>query len=1129
MILTVCYQTKNGTKLLRQKICLMVKLTIVFLLLFTYQVCAKSYGQKVTIIQKNHKLSSVLKEIEKQTGFMFFYDKALIEKITSIDVSVINSTLDEALVACLRDRPLTFTIVENTIVIQQKEVSLPLVHNIEMNIEATSPTVEVRGRVLNQEGKPLDGVSVTVKGANIGTSADKSGNYLINAPKNGTLVFSYVGYIKKEVPVGGRTEINVVMESSISSLDQVVVVGYGTVRKATLTGAVTSVKGAELVKSPSTNLSNSLSGRLPGLTVVTRSGEPGNDGSILRIRGSNTLNDNSPLVVVDGIAGRQLERIDPSDIESITILKDASAAIYGARAANGVILITTKRGSTSKPQTYVSFNQAWVSPTMIPKMTDAATYAEMINEVNLYRGRSELYTPEMIQKYKDGSDPLRYPNTDWLKEVFKPSSLQNYANASITGGSDNVRYMVSAGTKFQDATYRNSATNYSQVNFRGNLDIKLNNYIKVSLDLSGRQENRNYPTLSSGTIFNSTLRGKPNLRAYWPNGLPGPDPERGENPVVLVTDKTGYDKGKTYMLESVAKIDIAIPWVKGLSVTGNVSFDKTMTNEKLWQKPWSLYYWDGVSLEGTNQPKLFEGVRGYSEPRLTQSMIDGSTITMNTLINYATTISKRHNIKILAGAENIKGESMNFSAFRRYFITSAADQLFAGGDLNKDNSGSASVTARQNYFGRVNYNFSEKYLAEFVFRSDGSYIFPEKKRFGFFPGISLGWRISEENFWKKHLSSTINDLKFRGSWGKTGNDRIAPYQYLSSYGFSGVAIFNDGVENKALTELRIPNPNVTWEIATQANIGFDALLLDSKISITADYFNNLRSNILWWKNASVPSTAGLTLPQENIGKVRNEGFDFAIGYHHQTGEFRYSISINGGYQKNKILFWDEAPGAPKYQQSTDHPMGSNLYYKAIGIFKDQASIDAQPHSANARPGDVIFEDVNKDGQINDLDKIRNDKTDIPTFSGGMNIDLQYKNFSLSVLIQGAAGAARYCLRAFNGESGNYFQSDANGRWTTDNTNATKPRTWNFLEEYWRRSPNTYWLINSDYIRLKNVELGYSFPKSFNKRLGIKGSNIYLSGLNLLTIDKLVNWDPETVGDSPYPSNKVLNLGLKITF
>jgi TonB-linked SusC/RagA family outer membrane protein len=623
------------------------------------------------------------------------------------------------------------------------------------------------------------------------------------------------------------------------------------------------------------------------------------------------------------------------------------------------------------------------------------------------------------------------------------------------------------------------------------------------------------------------------------NGLPGPDVEYGANSTVIVTDATGYDRNKTYVMQSNMKLDITIPWVEGLSITGNAAFDKDIHNRKVFQKPWYLYTWDRQTYDGNNQPVLVKGKRGFPEPRLTQSLSDASRTTLNALLNYNRTIAENHELKFLLGTERREGESMSFWAFRRNFASEKIEQMNAGGDYLKDNGGSARADARLNYFGRVNYAFSEKYLAEFVWRYDGSYIFPEDTRYGFFPGVSIGWRISQEEFWKNNVSF-VDELKIRGSWGQTGNDRIAPYQYLSSYGYNGTHVFNQNVEVNAVRELRIPNPNITWEVANQSNIGFDGQMFNGRLSVSGDYFHNLRTNILWWKNASVPATTGLSLPRQNIGEVVNQGFEFLIDYQNEIRDFSYGVSLNGSYAKNKIKFWDETPGVPEYQQSTGRPMYAKLYYKAIGIFRDQTAVDGYPHWPGARPGDIIFEDVNKDGEINGLDRVRNEKTDIPTFTGGVSINLGYKNFYTSMLIQGAAGAVR-SYRTFSGEAGNFLMDDVEGRWTEDNMDATKPRTWNRSKEYWMTDGepnNTYWVRNSDYLRVKSLEIGYNVPDALLSKAGIDDLRIYFSGSNLFTLTSMVDWDPESPDSSPssiwvnsqvYPLMKVYNFGLALTF
>ncbi|CAA9251744.1 MAG: Outer membrane TonB-dependent transporter, utilization system for glycans and polysaccharides (PUL), SusC family [uncultured Cytophagales bacterium] len=1012
--------------------------------------------------------------------------------------------------------------------------------------------IPVSGRVTDENGGGIPGVSVLVKGTTNGTTTDVDGRYKLTAPDNATLVFSFIGYITQEAAIGNRGTVNVSLATDVKALSEVVVVGYGTQKKETLTGSITSVKGSEIVQAPVTNVTNSLVGRLPGLVAITPSGEPGNDGSTLRIRGVNSLGNNDPLIVVDGIPGRSLERIDQNSVESITVLKDASAAIYGAQAANGVILVTTKRGKVGKPEVTLNLNQGYGRPTRIPDMADAAEYATMLNEIERYKSTdpanySPKYSDEEIGKFRDGSDPWRYPNTDWFKEVLRPWSGQAYGNVQVTGGSESLRYFGSFGTKGQQGFYQNSATKYNQYDLRGNLDGKIGEHISFAIDVAGRQENRNYPTRSAGSIFRMVMRGKPQMHAYWPNGTPGPDIEYGDNPAVVSTDATGYDRNRLYVLQNTLRLNVDIPWVKGLSINTNAGIDKAFAFGKRFETPWFLYSWDGQTYGADGEPLLVKGKKGFDDPRLRQNTADVQDILVNGMINYERTFGSIHNFKFMAGTERRTARGDRFDAYRRFFVSTAIDQLFAGGDADKDNGGSAYQQARLNYFGRVNYNLSEKYLFEVVWRYDGSYIFPETKRYGFFPGFSAGWRVSEESFWKDNVTFSDN-FKLRASWGQTGNDRIDEFQYLATYGFGRWEepplrfqpyIFGITQEHKTLYETRIPNENVTWEIANQFNVGLETDLFNNKLLVSLDYFYNTRSQILWWRNASIPGSTGLSLPRENIGKVANRGFEFSVGYKNTAGGLEYEVSANGGYQKNKITFWDESPGRPEYQRTTDRPIPTNpfspdddLYYQALGIFRDQAQVDATPAKwANARPGDVIFEDVNGDGEINANDRVRNEKTNVPRFMGGVKTRLAYKGFDLEILFQGAAGAVQY-VQTESGEIGNFLKSFYDERWTPENPDAGGPRTFNRDNEYWRNNRNTHFLRKTDYLRLKNLQFGYSLPGSLTERLRIKNLRLYVSGLNLLTYSPdFKDFDPETSSNNGqgYPLQKVINGGLTFTF
>lgn len=1010
----------------------------------------------------------------------------------------------------------------------------------------------LKGTVVDQNGEPVIGANVVIKGTTTGTVTDVDGQFSLNVTSRAVLNISFIGFDPIEVSVKGQKYLDVKLKENAETLDEVLVIGYGVQKKETVTGSVSAIAGEKLAIAPTSNYSNALAGRLPGLVVVTGSGEPGSDDATFRIRGANTLGDNSPLLVVDGVPNRNMNRLNPNDIESITVLKDASAAIYGSQAANGVILVTTKRGQSGKPQINVSFNQGWAGPTVLPECLDAASYLEILNEVSHYAGQEAKYSAEEIQHYRESKDPWLYPSTDWYKETLKNVAPQSSLSASIRGGSERFSYAVSVAGNSQDGIYKNSATKYNQMNFRGNIDGKLNEYVKLSFDIAGRQENRNWPTSGASTIFSTLRRSYPQYPAYWPDGKNGPDISDGLNPVVITTKQSGYNKKINYTLETKAALNFIVPWVSGLSFDVTYAYDKYILNQKKWETPYYLYSWDRSTYDENGVPVLTEGQKGYSSSQLTQKMEDEGRTTINALANYERRIGDHH-MKGMVGMERIIGGAMNFEAFRKYFVSSALDELFAGGDAEKDNNGSSSSNERLNYFGRINYDYKSKYLAEFLWRVDGSYIFNLGKRYGFFPGISLGWRISEEEFWKKSLSF-VDYFKLRGSWGQTGNDRIDPYQYLSTYSFNSKNyVFNLDEENKILQEQRIPNSNVTWEIANQMNIGFDGQALENRLSFSAEYFYNWRKNILWKRNASVPGSSGLILPRENIGKVDNQGFEIQLGYSDRINDFSYSVSMNLGYAKNKIRYWDETPGVPFYQQSTGHPMPSNpdndvLYYKAIGVFKDQSAINNYPtwgeqYDSNgsprldkdgnkittARPGDIIFEDVNNDGKIDGLDRVRIDKTNIPRFTGGLNVDLGYKNFYATLFFQWATGAIRNSYYEFEGEAGNYLVNEVEGRWTENNQDAEKPRAWNRYSEYWRNQSNTYWLQKTDYLRLKNLEIGYNCPKEWLSKIYVQNLRLYVSGMNLFTITGLKDFDPEASSTTSYPLNRVYNVGINLTF
>jgi len=1032
----------------------------------------------------------------------------------------------------------------------------------------------VNGKVVNNAKQPLIGATVTEKGTNNATTTNASGAFqIVVATAKSTLVITYVGFESLEVSADNAAA-DIELKESNSSLTDVVVVGYATQKKVTVTGAVSQVKGETLLKSPSVDLSNSLAGRLPGLVVIQTSGEPGYDGAQISIRGLNTLGNNAPLIVIDGIPDRDggLGRLNPRDIENISVLKDASAAIYGARAANGAILITTKKGGTGKPKVTFDFNQGWNQPTRVPEMSNAFEYANIMNQIGIYKsipvaewgaawtaiqnagvydsptpGVATInanYSPTAVQKYKDHSDPWGYPDTDWFKDAFKTWSPQSRYNIQMAGGSENFRYFASLGYVNQDAYYHNSATRYQQYNFRTNLMGKINEYITTNLGIMVRREIRKFPTESAGSIFRMLMRGRPTEPEVWPNGKAGPDIENGQNPYVITTNQTGYDDNPTDYSQVTGSVDITNPWVKGLKLTLLGAIDKNSQTQKRWQTPWTLYYWDKVSYEPDGvTPKLVGAIRSnFTDPRLTQRYGSILNTNLTALLSYETKIGGVHTIGALAGVTREVFTGEGFLAFRRNYISAAVDQLFAGGTEGQNTDGNAYERARLGYYGRVQYNYKEKYLAEFIWRYDGSYIFPPDHRFGFFPGLLVGWNISNENFFKVNA---INALKLRASYGQMGNDQVyyngslQEYAYLSTYGFDQYPI--NGVVVKTLEEIVLANPDFTWERANNYNIGMDATFLNNHFDLTLEYFYNKRDHILIQKTGSTPASSGITslLPPVNGGRVDNRGFEFMLNYNGKIANaVSFKAGVNGGYAKNKVVFMDEVPGAPEYQRMEGKSIGGYLVYKYAGVFKDQEdinknTIDYSGVTGTLIPGDMKFEDVNHDGKINGDDQVRLDQNARPTFNFGATFEARYKGFDFFMLFQGATGAA-IRIQTESGDIGNYLKYFNDHRWSIDNPSSVDPRLASRGDTYYTGGNygfNTYYLFDKNYIRLKNIELGYNFTPKVLDKVRISALRIYINALNLFTIDKNKIYDPEATAESGvyYPQARVLNAGLTLTF
>lgn len=997
----------------------------------------------------------------------------------------------------------------------------------------------VTGEVIDAEdGSSLPGVNIVVKGTTIGTATRLNGEFTIDAPSgNDTLLVSFVGYILEEIAIAGRNEIQIPLQRSITSLEEVVVsVPYGTQTVATTTGSVSQISGEALEQIPTTNLSQSLQGTVTGLIGVTNRGQPGQDDSNLLIRGVSTLGDNAPLIVIDGVPGRQggLSRLNASDIESVSVLKDASAAIYGSRAANGVILVRTKQGVPGKARVSVNVERSYATPTVIPEMADSPTYMSMLNEIDVSRGNPERFSAEQIAATTGNIDG-RWDvfNTDWYDIGLKDFSREISASAAVTGGSESIRYRVSLEGLTEDGILVNSASGYDQLGFRSNIDGDISDNINVKFNLHGRLEDRNQPawTRAGGTYraaWELLQRGKPNEPAFWPNGLPGPAQENGVNPVV--SDQTGFDNTKTYYFQSSLSMGIDIPQVQGWSLEGTVAYDRTFQDYRRWQQPWTLY---NCSSDCSGESDLVGTSEGVPEPRLTVEDFSAEDILLRATSLYEPNLGIDHTASLLLGTEYQQAESNTLEVFRRFFLSDQITELFAGGQAQQSIFGNSDHAARLNFFGRLNYNFQQKYLIELVARYDGSYIFPEGDRFGFFPSVSAGWRLAQEDWFRDATGGFFDRLKLRLAYGQTGNDRIEPYQFLSTFGFAGAGfVYGDGLGPR-ISPTRVPNENITWEVATQFDIGLQGGILNEAISFELTYFNHFRDDILWFRNVAVPQTAGFSLPRENIAQVRSKGFEAEMSFSQQVSS---NTRIYGGanitFVGDEVEFFDEPDGQLPYQQQTGAPWNTALYYLTDGVYNDQAEVDASPAWPGARPGDVKFVDYNNDGVINGDDRVRIDENGTPDIIGAFNVGATIGNFDVSMLWQGAAGVKQRVISGAVGEFGNYFKAHTDDRWTPENPDGSNPRAWNRQDPYWASQLNDFFLEDASYLRLKAARIGYNVPANILSRVGgMDQVMIYLSGRNLVTFSPMEIFDPElrNRGGQDYPNEKAFTLGIQLGF
>jgi TonB-linked SusC/RagA family outer membrane protein len=1004
----------------------------------------------------------------------------------------------------------------------------------------------ITGTVTNvKDGLTLPGVSVVVKGTKAGAVSDVNGAYKIVVPtRENTLIFSYIGMIAQEVNIDGRTVINVALAESTKSLEEVVVVGYGTQKKGSVIGAVDRVNPAAL-KLPSRTISTSLAGRLAGIIAVQGSGEPGYDGATFWIRGINTFaGTTTPLVLVDGVE-RSIDGIDPDEIADFTILKDATAtAVYGVRGANGVVLVTSKRGVIGKPSVNFRYESGFTSPLQLSKFTDGPTYMQIQNEALTNMGSLPIFTQQQIDRTRSGYDPYYYPNVSWMDELIKPVSQSQHATINVSGGSERMRYFVSGAYINQDGMYKtshqnsfNSNINLKRYNFRTNVDMTVTSTTSLSLSLAGSLENRNYPGQSASNIFSWMQLVPP---VWYPARYPDPTKIPGyaygvaRSPEQLLAF-SGYGTEYYSRVQSNMSLTQQLDFItKGLQVKLMYSFDangNANIARGMSPRPYLIVPW-GIDPNGDPVLKDANGNYNYVDQEPSSSSYS----------NYLTASLSAQNTSrnMYSEASLIYNRTFGKHAFGGLLLYNQGDNLSAA-----DISLYGSIPSRkQGLAGRVNYAYDEKYMVEYNFGYNGSENYAKGKRLGFFPSYAIGWVPTKEKF-MAFMLPVIDFMKIRFSNGQVGNDQTGNrFSYItrvqttsSNVGFGTNNGYGYG-SGAGIDITYYGNPDATWETASKTDLGTEMHFLKN-FTLNLDYFKEVRTNI-WNQLNKTPSIYGFNTltPSANTGKMENQGFDGFLEYNRQfSKDFSATFKGTFTYAHNKILANGEAIPLYMYQSRIGQAANANFGYIAQGLFIDQAEIAHSPSQiflGTSKPGDIKYKDVNKDGKIDGFDQVYIGSPSVPQVTYGFGSSMSYKGFDFSFLLQGAAQVSFFAApKVFNEVNrGNIYTVINDSRWTTENQNLNAsfprlgvgPQNNNYVN-------STFWLRDGSYVRLKQAEIGYTLPGKFAKKVGSKDLRIYANGLNLLTFSPFKWWDAESKSYSGlyYPIQRVVNVGVDIKF
>lgn len=998
---------------------------------------------------------------------------------------------------------------------------------------ANAQTKNIKGTIKAANGSPLIGVNVVQKGTSNGVTTDFDGKYEITL-KDGSdiLVISFLGYSTIEQSVKGKPNADFVMIEDVYALDELVVVGYSKQKKSNLTASVATLKAEELSRVPVSNVTNALAGQLPGLIAQQSSGIPGGDASSLNIRGFGNA-----LIVVDGVI-TSFDNIDASQIESVNVLKDGAASIYGARAGNGVVLITTKRGSISKPTFNFETSYTLQKPTYLQDMLSSGDYTTLLSEAHIQSGqpiKTVPYTEEQIRKYYEASEPGYY-NTNWSDVILRDyAPLQKYGLSS-SGGTEKIKYYAFLGILNQGSFWKENGGDYKRYNFQLNLDAEISENFSVSITSQNIIEDINSTNRSqvgAGYLFSDLYNNKPMYPSSLPDAtkIPYSGSETGGALVQSNRNLGGYTDNDIQKLNQSISLNYSIPQVNGLAIKTFFNYIQITSQQKSFSRPVDLWSYN------VDNEKYTLAAQFNNDSPLSQEKAISQEITGQFSINYTRMFEDIHDVNAMLLYEISDYKSDYITARRTDFTYPNLDVLNQGSPDSMSNSGYAAESGRTSWVGRVNYVFSKKYIADFILRLDRSAKFPKASRLGMFPSVSAGWRLSQEGFMNNF--DKLDELKLRISYGKSGNDAIGNFQYLAGYSPTLMPALWGDKPVLGITSIGLANTSLTWEELSITNLGLNYSFFNGGLYGEFDVFSRKREGIPAFRTGTLPSTFGEELPLENINSQTSKGFELQVGTKGTSGKFNWNLVGNVAYQRAKWDHFEEVeytdPDAIRILKKSGRYVDQTFGYKTVGLFTSQEQIDnlafTYPGGPTLKPGDIHYVDTNGDGVLDWKDQVEIGKSLLPNWTGGLNFSMNYSDFDFSFLFQGAFGF----YKSIN--LGSFTKTFFDNRWTEENNNpnALISRLGGSGPVY--LSDRNY--QESSYVRLKNFSIGYSINSSLIDKINIDKIRFYIAGTNLITFSNLNKFDidpesPFSVQDgqpttSYYPQQKTIILGLNVTF